>query len=156
VSDVGHFQQLFKYDDWANRQVISALEAISGPPQHSMKALAHILSAEKLWWERLAMKPQTYPVWPEFALAQCKTETEELPELWKQYLASQTDGALAQEVRYKNSKGESFANRATDILQHVILHSMHHRGQIVADLRAAGHTPPYLDFIHAVRQNQLP
>ena len=153
MGDIRHFQQLFSYDDWANRQIISALQSIGNPPPRSLKALAHILSAETLWWERLNFKPQTYPVWPEFTLAKCMTEGAELRELWKKYLAVQSDASLAQQVRYKNSKGESFANRASDILQHVIIHSTHHRGQIVADLRAAGHTPPYIDFIHAVRQN---
>jgi uncharacterized damage-inducible protein DinB len=32
------------------------------------------------------------------------------------------------------------------------MHSAYHRGQIAADMRAAGFAPPYTDFIHAVRQ----
>ena len=31
---------------------------------------------------------------------------------------------------------------------HVIMHSAYHRGQIAADVRAAGLTPAYTDFIH--------
>jgi uncharacterized damage-inducible protein DinB len=34
---------------------------------------------------------------------------------------------------------------------HVIMHSAYHRGQIAADTRAAGFTPAYTDFIHAIR-----
>lgn len=155
MSDIHHFQRLFSYDNWANQQLISALESIGVSLPRSLTAFAHIVSAEKLWWERLNPKPQTYPVWPEFTLAKCRTEVEELPELWNKYLMAQSNDSLAQQVHYKNSKGESFSNRAGDILQHVIIHSTHHRGQIVADLRAAGHTPPYIDFIHAVRQNLI-
>jgi uncharacterized damage-inducible protein DinB len=32
-----------------------------------------------------------------------------------------------------------------------VLSSAYHRGQIAADLRTAGFTPAYTDFIHAVR-----
>jgi uncharacterized damage-inducible protein DinB len=39
-----------------------------------------------------------------------------------------------------------------DILTHVLLHSAYHRGQIASQTRAAGGTPAYTDFIHAVRQ----
>jgi len=42
-----------------------------------------------------------------------------------------------------------------DILTHVLLHSVYHRGQIAADLRAGGAQPPYTDFIHAARQNLI-
>ena len=154
MSDIQRFQQFFSYDDWANRELISALEA-GDPPARSVKLLAHILSAQKLWWQRLTLKPQTYPVWPEFTLEECRAESEELRKLWKSYLAAQSNGSLLVEVRYKNTKGESFASSANDILQHVILHSTHHRGQIVADLRQSGHTPPYIDFIHAVRNNLM-
>jgi uncharacterized damage-inducible protein DinB len=155
VSDIRNFERLFSYDHWANQQLILALESTSVSLPRSLKAFAHIVSAEKLWWERLNLKPQTYPVWPEFTLAKCRTEVEELRELWNKYLTAQSDDGLDLQVRYKNSQGENFSNRAGDILHHVILHATHHRGQIVADLRAAGHNPPYLDFIHAVRQNLI-
>jgi len=37
----------------------------------------------------------------------------------------------------------------------VITHSTYHRGQIAADLRAAGVQPAYTDFIHGVRQGLI-
>jgi uncharacterized damage-inducible protein DinB len=78
-----------------------------------------------------------------------------LPALWKQYLAASTEATLARTVNYKNSKGEPWDSRAEDVLLHVVMHSAHHRGQIAADLRAAGATPAYTDFIHAVRQGLI-
>jgi len=35
---------------------------------------------------------------------------------------------------------------------HVIMHSAYHRGQIATDMRAAGLTPAYTDFIHSIRR----
>ena len=55
-------------------------------------------------------------------------------------------------VSYKNTKGESWTNSVEDILMHVVMHSAYHRGQIAADMRAAGHSPAYTDFIHGIRQ----
>jgi uncharacterized damage-inducible protein DinB len=42
------------------------------------------------------------------------------------------------------------------VLTHVVLHGAYHRGQIAADLRAAGLEPPYTDFIEAARRGEIP
>jgi uncharacterized damage-inducible protein DinB len=145
-------QRLFEYDDWANREISAALQKLENPPPRSVRLLAHIVSAERLWLERLRLQKQTYPVWPDLSLEQCKLEIEELPKLWKQYLASLKEDGLSHSLTYKNSKGESWTSQKQDILMHVILHSAYHRGQIATDMRAAGFTPAYTDFIHALRQ----
>jgi uncharacterized damage-inducible protein DinB len=145
-------QRLFEYDDWANREISAALQKLENPPPRSVRLLAHIVSAERLWLERLRLQKQTYPVWPDFSLEQCQLEIEELPKLWKQYLVSLKEDGLSRSLTYKNSKGESWTSQKQDILMHVILHSAYHRGQIATDMRAAGFTPAYTDFIHALRQ----
>ncbi len=152
---IEYFQRLFSYDDWANREVLSLLEALKVPPLRSVKLLAHILSAEKLWYERLQLQKPTYPVWPDFSLEHCKLEANELPKLWKAYLRSIKEEGLTRLLNYKNTKGEGFSSPRQDILMHVVMHSAYHRGQIAADVRAAGFTPPYTDFIHAARQGFL-
>ncbi|MBM4015253.1 MAG: hypothetical protein FJ293_09875 [Planctomycetes bacterium] len=58
-------------------------------------------------------------------------------------------------MTYLNSKGERHESRVADILTHVAMHGVHHRAQILAELRAAGHVPPYLDFVHATRTGAL-
>jgi uncharacterized damage-inducible protein DinB len=155
VTMLEHIKNLFSYDDWANREVLASLQALNAPPERSVKLLAHILSAERLWLERLLVQKQTLPVWPLSTLAQCKPEVDQLPGLWKNYLTALGEAALARSLTYKNTKGESFSSQKQDILLHVVMHSAYHRGQIAADMRAAGFTPPYTDFIHAVRQGFL-
>jgi uncharacterized damage-inducible protein DinB len=155
VTMLEHIRNLFSYDDWANREVLTSLQALDAPPGRSVKLLAHILSAERLWLERLLVQKQTSPVWPVSTLAQCKLEVDQLPGLWKNYLTALGEAGLARSLTYKNTKGESFSSQKQDILLHVVMHSAYHRGQIAADLRAAGFTPPYTDFIHAVRQGFL-
>ena len=150
-----HHRRLFAYDEWANQEVLRSLQASANPPRRSLQLMAHILSAERLWLERLQEIPQTYPVWPDFQLSQCEREAAALPQLWRNYLAGLSSAKLSQAVHYKNSKGESWTNSVEDILTHVVMHSAYHRGQIAAEMRATGDVPAYTDFIHGVRQGLL-
>jgi len=148
---VEHLRRLFSYDEWANREVL-ALFRSSGTTPRSIQLMAHILSAERLWLERMRGEKQSLPVWPDFTLPQCEEQAADMAGRWKSHLAASTETSLARRVSYKNSKGEAWASREQDILMHVIMHSAYHRGQIATDLRARGFTPAYTDFIHAVRQ----
>jgi uncharacterized damage-inducible protein DinB len=155
MSMIPHFRRLFAYDGWANREVLASLQVLKATPPRSLKFLAHILSGERLWLGRLLAQKQTQPVWPDFSLEQCGSEIAELPDFWKNYLSSLNEDDLPHDLTYKNSKGESWTNQKQDILTHVIMHSAYHRGQIAADIRSAGFTPPNTDFIHAVRKGFL-
>jgi uncharacterized damage-inducible protein DinB len=149
---LAHIQRLFHYDDWANREVVNALQGSSTPPPRSLKILAHIVSAERLWLERLRSEQQTYPVWPDFTIQQCQQEMEQLHDRWTALLASFAETDLERAVSYQNTKGETWRSQTLDVLMHVVLHSAYHRGQIATDMRAAGVSPAYTDFIHAIRQ----
>jgi uncharacterized damage-inducible protein DinB len=148
--DTQHLQRLFNYDEWANLEVLRVLRSSS--TEKSQKLLGHILSAERLWLERLQQKPPSQAVWPELPLEQCEKEIKGLAAEWKRRLRT---ADLDRQVNYKNTKGEPWTSREEDILLHVITHSTYHRGQIAADLRAAGVQPAYTDFIHGVRQGLI-
>jgi uncharacterized damage-inducible protein DinB len=151
---LSHFQTLFEYDAWANREVVAALKNIPSPPSKSVKVAAHIVAAEWLWLNRLHRETQRLQVWPELTVAQIASELNPLPEIWRNVL----DGAaerMAEMVEYTNSKGEPWRSTFHDVLTHVVIHSGYHRGQIATDLRAAGYDPPYTDYIHATRQQLI-
>ena len=150
---LNYLRRLFTYDDWANREFLAALSSSPNPSPRSIKLLAHILSAQKLWLERLTSQPQTLPVWPDFTVPQCESLRAETAESWEGYFQQLTEAGLDKTIPYKNSKGEGWNSRVEDVLTQIITHGTHHRGQIAADLRAEGFTPPYTDFIHAVRQS---
>jgi uncharacterized damage-inducible protein DinB len=152
MDTVQHYTRLFAYDAWANQEVLANLRKAPTPPARARKYIAHILAAERLWLERLEQREEKLPVWPEFTIEECQKQAAELAALWKNHLAANSEADLAQSIRYKNSKGESWNSRKDDVLMHVITHSAYHRGQIAADMRAAGLTPAYTDFIHGVRQ----
>ena len=149
-----HLRRQFAYEAWANGEVLAAIKAsragsTSGRP---LQIMAHILSAQRLWLERLTQQPQSQPVWPECSPDQCETQMAELRRLWNKYLARLSSVALAEKITYRNSKGENWSNCVQDVLTHVVLHSAYHRGQIASLMRAGDDTPAYTDFIHALRQ----
>ena len=147
-----YLRRLFAYDDWANREVLAALRNAPNPPARSLKLIVHILSAEGLWLARINQEKPSLPVWPELALAQCEAEGDALGTSWRSYLEECKEAGLSHQIRYVNSKGETWSSQVDDVLLHVITHSAYHRGQIASDMRAAGLTPAYTDFIHAIRQ----
>lgn len=148
-----YLRRLFAYDDWANREVLAALRSAPNLPPRSLKLIAHILSAEGLWLTRLKRQKPALPVWPELSLTQCEAEADPLDISWRSYLEECKEAGLLHQISYVNSKGESWSSRVDDVLLHVITHSAYHRGQIASDMRAAGLTPAYTDFIHAIRQD---
>jgi uncharacterized damage-inducible protein DinB len=150
-----NFRRQFAYDEWANREVLKALKKSPGDTTRPRKLLAHILSAENLWLERVLQQPQTMAVWPDVSLEQCELQITDLKQRWHRFFELLPPARLEEEISYKNSQGESWASNLLDILTHVMMHSAYHRGQIASQMRAAGETPAYTDFIHAVRTRQL-
>ena len=153
---IEHYQRLFAYDAWANCEVLTSLRATGTPPARALERMAHILSAQYVWFDRLKQQAQTFPVWPSFSLDQCETEAGKLAALWRDYLNAMPEAGLAAIVTYKNTAGQSWTSRVEDVLMHVIMHSAYHRGQIASDTRAAGFTPASTDFIRAIRQGFVP
>jgi uncharacterized damage-inducible protein DinB len=155
--NAGDFLRMFAYDHWANRECLRAMRAGDAAATGMVKRIAHILSAEKLWLERIRREPQSMPVWPEFddpnsAINECEAMADEMAHVWRNYLNELPPGGLEEKIEYRNSKGELWSSRVEDVLTHVLMHSAYHRGQIALEMRAAGMEPAYTDFIHAVRQ----
>lgn len=144
-------RRLLIYDDWANREALTALQAAGQPPARAVRIFAHILGAECLWMDRMGAAPGGVPVWPEWDLALCE---KQLGELRATRAAVDKDLAveeLKREVNYTNSKGQRWTNTVGDILMHVAMHSAYHRGQIAMLLGGAGKAAAYTDFIEGVR-----
>jgi uncharacterized damage-inducible protein DinB len=152
---IEHLRRQFSHDAWANREVLAGLSQNLAPDTRPLRLLAHILSAERLWLERIANRSQSLQVWPDFSFDQCQAQIAGLALLWREYLAGLTTSKLTENVSYRNSKGETWNNSLEEILTHVLLHSSYHRGQIASEMRARGKQPAYTDFIHAARHGLI-
>jgi len=148
------FLRMFAYDNWANGECLRSLKNLDGSDE-KVKRMAHIVSAEKLWLERILRHPQTMAVWPTSTVQDCEALNYEMQKGWNVYIEKLTPTDLKATVEYRNTKGELWSNRVEDILTHVLMHSAYHRGQVALQIRAAGMEPAYTDFIHAVRQGNI-
>jgi uncharacterized damage-inducible protein DinB len=152
---IEHLRRQFAYDAWANGEVLATLRASARPSERPLQLLAHILSAERLWLERIRKQPQSLPVWPDVSLDHCAAQIKELALLWREFLSQLSPAGLSEKLTYKNSKGEPWTSTVEDILTHVTLHSAYHRGQIASQVRVVGEQPAQTDFIHAARQGLI-
>jgi uncharacterized damage-inducible protein DinB len=163
VDAIAHYRKLFRYDCWANHEVIEGLRAASAgsdvravePSAIVLPRLAHVLAAEWLWLGRLNVRAEAMAVWPELTLEQCARQIETLGGVWQGYLGGLDEAALGTTIDYQNSKAQAWSSRIDDVLTHVVMHSAYHRGQIALEMRAAGLNPAYTDFIQAVRTGKL-
>ena len=150
------FLRMFAYDHWANHECLAAMRAAESVSADTVGRMAHILSAQKLWLERILKQPQSMPVWPSVTIADCMATAGAMSSAWRNYLARMANQfapeSLDDVVVYRNSKGEPWSSRVEDVLTHVLFHSAYHRGQIALQMRSSCVEPAYTDFIHAVRQ----
>jgi uncharacterized damage-inducible protein DinB len=153
VADLAEFRRLYQWVHWANEETLTSLRRTASPA--GVRWLAHIAAAELLWLARLRNLPPPLPVWPEFDLDDTARRLGESRRVWTIHLDGLGPDDLDDAVGYRNSKGEFWTSRASDILTHVSHHGAHHRGQIASAVRAAGGEPAYTDFIHAVRQGAI-
>lgn len=149
------FRRLFAYNEWANRRSLDALKGHSlSDTEKSIRAIAHVLIAEKTWLLRMLANADTtrFDFWPEQSLDDCERLFEENAREYALLFADLTDDALDREAVYKNSKGIEYRTSYRDILTHVLFHSAYHRGQAAMAVRASEIAPAYTDYIAFVRE----
>jgi len=135
----------------ANRECLKAMQAGGSISGASVGRIAHILSAEKLWLERLQNQKQSLPVWPGSTVAECAALADEMALAWRDFWRS---SGLAASMRRSNT-ATARATRgpaAWKMYSCTCSCTPLTPGQIAIEMRAAGLEPAYTDFIHAVRQ----
>ena len=145
--------RMFRYEEWANREVISGLKD-SHTPQ-AVALLAHIISAQELWLNRIRGRDAEVAVWPNWTLEQCVSRSRPIIASWLDYFASLSGDDLSSEFTYHNSAGDEWSSTVSDTLTHVVLHSVYHRAQIASAVRDEGFAPAFTDFIHAARSQHV-
>jgi hypothetical protein len=91
-----YLRRQFAYNAWAKREVLAALKASNQSTPRSRQLLAHVLSAERLWLERIRKQPQGLPVWPDFSYEQCDAQLSELDPCGANISASFLPGPLGE------------------------------------------------------------
>lgn len=143
-------RNLFAHMDWANRQMLKAMQTAQADEIGKAKTLfLHTLQAERIWLKRLrGESSENIALWADHAdLDECAALIEENGSDYRAWLDAFPDSRLDKPVAYRSQNGTPYETSARDILTHVALHGQHHRGQINAALRAGGFEPAAMDYI---------
>lgn len=155
---VQDLERLYDYGYWANTtlfRVVSQLTAeqytqnVAGSYGSIRNTLVHALSAEWGWLDRCgghkrgpALKPEDYPT------------PESLIDTWRAveghvraFLSPLTDADLNRVIEYTTPRGDKRTGVLGALLQHGVVHGVHHRGQVALLLRTLGYTPGNFDLL---------
>ena len=152
MQTIEHLRHLLKYDDWANRRTLDALQ--SQTSVRSRQVFAHLLITKQEYFDRLDGKDSTgFNFWPDLSLEECERLLRKTTDEYEHLLRDADDPLLDQVAAYKTSEGVPFENNYRELLTHVLLHSSTHRGNIVLKMREEGLEPPKIDYIIYLRVN---
>lgn len=142
-------RQLIEFEYWANAQSLKAMDVAETPIPEALSMMGHSIAISKLWAARVEGRTEPFDAWPQTSSAHIKTELERLRERW---LTLAERHSPEDEVHYTGRGAQIYSNRFDEVLQEMLQHSAHHRGQVALILRLRGFDPPpSTDFIPALR-----
>ncbi len=151
MDTIEHLRELYIYNDWANRRIITALE--SNKSEKAREILAHLLITEQEYYERFYGKDSTgFDFWQNLSLEDCGNLAKENAEKYEGFLKRFDDEGLGQIAAYKTSEGILHKNTFRELLTHVLFHSSIHRGNIILKVREENLAPPTIDYIIYLRE----
>lgn len=139
------FNQFFDYNFYSNKKLIEKCNALSKVPDNTIKLFSHVLNAHHIWNMRLLSKELKYDVWDLHEVKDWEGIHYENQRTTFEIITNTDD--FEKRINYETTEGAFFASDLKDILFHIINHSTHHRGQILADFRANAIEPEGLDYI---------
>jgi uncharacterized damage-inducible protein DinB len=148
----------FNYHRWANLRLIECMDRLD-PDLLNRKimssfpsireTLVHILWAEELWLERWqsrsfvsSLRLEDFPNTKAIGSAFEAVHSRQL-----QFLLGLKSEALDRKVSYVNFRGEKWEYSLHQMIQHLVLHSAYHRGQVATMLRQLEIAPPCTDYL---------
>lgn len=130
---------------WADERTAAAVDTI--PLDATVQRIwSHLLAAEATWLARIEGSDPAVAVWPGLDPAACRALMQR-NHRGIDALSSHVASMAEQRVAYLNSRGERFTNTVAEILYHVCMHGMYHRGQVMLKVRDLGGTPEATDLI---------
>ena len=149
-----HFVHLFKYNDWATREVARCISEAMNNQQRVYDLLSHIVNSQTIWLNRILQRNMVIDPWENLVVDKCVELSVQITSEWINFLEGLNDEDLERRIKYKNNKGEEWENTIGDIVTHIINHSTYHRAQIAQLMRQSGDQPPKTDYIAYKRQFQ--
>ena len=150
--------RLFAYTVWANHRVMRAAATLDPDDfRRDLKSshggvrgtLAHMMAAEWIWLERWkGVSPTRMADEGEFSdVVALRDRWAAIEEHRRSWLETLRPEAMAEVVRYRDTKGNEWAQPLWHLVQHVANHGTYHRGQVIALLRLLGAKPVTTDMV---------
>ena len=153
MNTIEHLRELFHYNDWANRRILTALKEDYSERSHEI--LAHLLITEQEYFARLYGKDSTgFDFWQNLSLEECGNLARETAERYEKLIRRFDKEGLDMRAVYTTSEGVPYENTFREMLTHVLFHSSIHRGNIMLKMREDGFTPPKIDYIIYLRETK--
>ena len=146
-----YFQKLYKYNEWANRRVLGAIERQNVTTEKILSIFSHQLVANFLWLHRIKGLPAPdLKLWQTYDLPKLRELVDEGSKQWIEFVES-TD-SFNRVLKYKNYVGDYYETNVEHIMMHLVNHGTYHRGQLVTMLRQLGvEDIPSTDFSGFIR-----
>ena len=77
-----HFIHLFKYNDWATRQTAESITSIKKKNRKSEELLSHIISAQKIWLNRILSKDIVTDPWQKLTQEEWTSQSTPVTAAW--------------------------------------------------------------------------
>jgi uncharacterized damage-inducible protein DinB len=146
------------YNRWANLRLIETsveldtkrfMQRVESSFPSVQKTWIHIIWAEELWYERWNSRSfiteyssDDFPT-----VESIRNKIEVLSANQLQYIKILKPEDAEKKISYENIKGEKWEYSLSQMVHHMFVHSVYHRGQIVTMLRQLGLQPPGLDYL---------
>ena len=144
-----HLIDTFKYNDYANKKVLAKIRELPDK-EESIRYFSHLVNSRNKWIVRISQYPQAPKLdwWePAYPLDQLEDRWDKCLRAWLELLDSKSEDEIFEEVRVVGDNGTHYAIKLKDIALQLNYHSIHHRANIQAFIRAQGLEPDFVDYI---------
>lgn len=143
----------FKYNDWANRQLIAAIRQLPDTAE-PVKLVSHIITSQNKWLNRITHEVDDKSLtWYDqiFPLDQLENRWSESLNHWLELLDETSAVELEKDIIFERpTDNKKLSVKMRDIALQLNYHSIHHRAQVNRIIRQEGFKPPATDYIVTV------
>ncbi len=137
---------------WANQRWMEFVHSRPDPEARPRELLSHIMLAERVWFERVEGQPNatagTFPLLGESELLRGFAENA---EVYRRLIRTR----LEDDIPFRRASGVEYHARVRDVIQHLLTHGFHHRGQLAAHYARSGLEYPGTDHIDYLVEKRL-